>query len=198
MKRQKIDWKVVHSRLRASELALEEILTPNAQRVEDAYRKRAAELAIGDRGRKPVSSGVQVMVFRLGLERYAIEIKEVAEVLPLAGCVAVPGASRQFSGVISVRGELRAVLDLRFLIAPSGNGSSETGFVMMLRRPGREIGLKVDHIDALREIELQELALSPLGHYAKAHISHVSGTLVLLNVDAVLDAAFLEEESGTA
>ena len=38
----------------------------------------------------------------------------------------------------------------------------------------------------------------PLGHYAEgAHIARL-GTLVLLNIDAVLEAAFAEEESGTA
>jgi purine-binding chemotaxis protein CheW len=194
MKRATIDWRAIHDRLRASERALEEALTPNQQRVGDAYRQRAARLASVEINRKLASPGFPALVFRLGQERYAIEIKELAEVLPFARCVPVPGASRQFLGVINLRGELRAVLDLRNLLAPSDGGNGAAGFVLMLRHPGKEIGLKVDHIEELREIRQEDLMPPPHETYGKGL---VSGTLLLLSVDAVL-GAFLKEGSRTA
>jgi purine-binding chemotaxis protein CheW len=191
MKQPKINWKAVQDRLRASELALEAALTPNPQRAQEMYRQRAATLARVELNRKPASPGLPALVFRLGQERYAIEIKELAEVLPLALCVPVPGTSRQFSGVINLRGELRAVLDLQHLLATS-ESSSDRGFVLMLRRPGREIGLKVDQIEDLLEVRPEQLTLSIQGNYGKGL---VSGTLVLLSVDAVLEEVFTKEES---
>jgi purine-binding chemotaxis protein CheW len=195
MKRASIDWRAVQEQLRASELALEETMTPSPQRVRDAYRQRAARLATVDLNLKPASPGLPTLVFLLGQERYAIEMKELAEVLPFVRCTQVPGGSQRFLGVINLRGEIRAVLDLRNLVAPSESGDGEAGFVLMLRRPGKEVGLKVDHIEDLREIRPEELTLSPQGTYGKGM---ASGTLMLLNVDAVLKEAFSKEEQLTA
>ncbi len=192
MNQAKINWNVVRERLRASELALEAALTPDSERIEKVYRQRAARLASVEMNREPASPGLSALVFRLGQERYAIEMSELAEVLPLARCVPVPGASREFLGVINLRGELRAVLDLGHVLAPSDTGNGENGFVLMLRRPGKEIGLKVDHIEELRQIRPEELTLSSQGNYGKGL---VSGTVMLLSVDRVLEAAFSKEES---
>jgi len=186
-----IDWGEVHERLRANGLALEEVLSPNPQRVEEAYRRRAIRLAEVELSGVPASHGFLALVFRLGRERYAIEMKDVAEVLPFVRCAPVPGGSRRFSGVINLRGELRAVLDLGNLLAPPCSGNSETGFVLMLPRPRKEIGLKVDHIEEIREIRPEELLPPPQGSYGKGV---VSGALTLLSVDAVLEAVFSKEE----
>ncbi len=192
MKQAKINWKMVQDRLRASELALQAASTTDPLRMQEIYRQRAVRLASVEINRKPAAPGLSALVFRLDQERYAIEMNELAEVLQFSRCVPVPGASRQFLGVINLRGELRAVLDLGYVLAPSDNRSSENGFVLILRRPGKEIGLKVDHIEDLRQIQLEELTLSVQRTYGKGL---VSGGLMLLNVDAVLTTAFSKEES---
>jgi chemotaxis signal transduction protein len=190
MTRTKIDWEVVRTRLRASERALEEALAESPERIETAYRERAIRLASKQAEPGPVSEGLPVLVFRLATERYAIELKDLAEVFPFARCVAVPGAPREFPGVISLRGELRAVLDLRLLLGLSENADNDSGFVLMLRRQGHEIGLKVDLIEDLREIRPEDLAFPAQGKYAKGL---TSGTLTLLSVDAVLAEVLSKE-----
>jgi purine-binding chemotaxis protein CheW len=195
MKHASVDWKAVGDRLRTSERAVEAALTPNPQRIEEAFRQRAVRLASMEMNRKPLTPGIPAMVFRLGQERYAIEMKELAEVLPFARCVPVPGAPRQFLGVMNVRGELRSVLDLGHLLAPSNRENREAGFVLMLRRTGKEIGLKVDRIEELREIRPENLTESIPGSFGKGL---VSGALMLLSVDAVLEAVLIKEELVTA
>jgi len=195
MKLAGIDWGVVRERLRASERALEQALTPSPQRIEEAYKQRAAQLASLELNCEPTLPGVPVVVFRLGQESYAIEMRELAEVVPFVRCVPVPGGSRQFLGVIHLRGELRGVLDLQNLVGAGGGRQSETGFVLLLRRPGREIGLKVDQIEELRQIRPEDLRSGPQGEFGKRL---GSGTLVLLSVDAVMEAAFSTKESRIA
>jgi purine-binding chemotaxis protein CheW len=190
MKRTGIDWDLVRSRLRASERALEERLAESPERIEAVYRQRAVRLAKVQHG--PVSAGLQALVFRLAKERYAIALEEVSEALPFARCTRAPGSPPQFRGVMNLRGELRAVLDLAALLALSENGNRDSGFVLMLRRPGQEIGLKVDSIDEFREIRLEELSVPAQGIYVKGI---ASGALMLLNVEAVLAAVFSKEES---
>jgi purine-binding chemotaxis protein CheW len=187
MKRAGIDWDLVRSRLRASEHAVEEALAESPERIAAAYRQRAVRLAKVQGEHGPVSACFPVLVFRLARERYAIELEEVSEALPFARCTAAPGSPPQFRGVINLRGELRAVVDLGRLLALSENGDRDSGFVLMVRRPGREIGLKVDCIDELREIRPEELSVPSQGNYIKGI---VSGALMLLNVEAVLAAVF--------
>jgi chemotaxis signal transduction protein len=188
MKRAGIDWETVRTRLRASERAMEDALAESPERIEAAYRQRAVRLAKGQA--ESVSPGLPMLVFGLAQERYAIELEEVSEVLPFVRCTPVPGGPPHFLGVISLRGDLRPVLDLGSLLAASENGNRDSGFVLMLRRPGQEIGLKVDRIEELRDIRPEASDVLPHGRFAKGV---ASGTLMLLSVDAVLGEVFLKE-----
>jgi purine-binding chemotaxis protein CheW len=188
MKRTRIDWDLVRSRLQSSERALEEAMTESPARIDAAYRLRAARLAKRRVEQAPHAATLTVLVFRLGLDRYAIEIKEVAEALRLERCAPVPGSLPLFAGVINLRGELRAVVDLARLLAlpggaDPGNKGDDSGFVLLLRRHGQEIGLKVDRIEDLREIGPEDLSLPSQGKYVTGL---APGTLMLLSVDAVL------------
>ena len=191
MMRADINWEHVRNRLRASDSALQEALAESPERIEAAYHQRALRLAKGQTERRPVSAGLPVIVFRLGQERYAVELKEVAEVVPFTRCTPVPGSSPEFLGVINLRGELRAVLDLGRLLVSSESGS-ESGFVLVLRGPGQGIGLKVDLIEELREIRREELTLPTQGNCLKGL---VGGTLMVLDVEKVLAQVFSKEES---
>jgi purine-binding chemotaxis protein CheW len=189
VKRAAIDWGLVRSRLQSSERALEEALTESPERIDAAYHLRAARLAKGVR-QEPGAPGFPVMVFRLGLDRYAIETKEVVEALRLERCTPVPGSPPLFAGVITLRGELRAVVDLARLLALPGSANQNSGFVLLLRGHGQGIGLKVDRIEGLREIGPEELSLTSQGKYV---MGLAPGTLMLLSVDAVLAEVFSKE-----
>jgi purine-binding chemotaxis protein CheW len=178
-----IDWDVVRNRLRSSEQALAESLTDSPERIDRAYRQRAVRLAKQQVDQLPRAAGIPVLVFRLGQERYAIDVKEVAEALRLERCTPVPGSPPLFAGVINLRGELRSVFDLARLLAISGTQASDSGFALLLRRHGQEIGLKVDRIEEIREIRPEELSLSGEGKYVTGLLP---GMTMLLSVDAVL------------
>ncbi len=128
--------------------------------------------------------------FRLGLERYAIELKEVADAIRPERCTPVPGSPPLFAGVINLRGELLAVVDLARLLAIPEGGDKEPGFVLMLRRRGQGVGLKVDLIEGLREIGPGELSVPSQGKYVTGM---APGRLMLLSADAVLAEVFSKE-----
>jgi purine-binding chemotaxis protein CheW len=183
-----IDWEQVRERLRASEHALAEALTENPARVEAVYRKRAAQLAKEQTRSDPRTAGVSALVFSLRQERYAIELGELAEVLPLGRFTPVPGAAA-FTGVINLRGELRPVVDLGRMVLHLENGTATSGFVLMLRRPGREIGLKVDQLEGLGEIRREKVGAPEEGKYTR---SIAGEKLSLLDVEKVLKEVFPE------
>ncbi|HTF63129.1 MAG TPA: chemotaxis protein CheW, partial [Edaphobacter sp.] len=192
LKKSGINWEQARERLRASEHALAEALAENPARIEAAYRKRAAQLANSQARREPRTAAASALVFNLHQERYAIELSELAEVLPLGRCTRVPGAAPEFLGVISVRGELRPVIDLGRMILRVENGTAASSLVLMLRGPGREIGLKVDHVQGLREIPREKVGPPEQAKFTK----RITGeTLLLLDIESVLAAIFSGEES---
>lgn len=59
-----------------------------------------------------VSNGCLYLQFRLGADRYALDVREIVEVLPLARFKQLPEAPAWVAGLYSHRGELLPVLDL--------------------------------------------------------------------------------------
>jgi purine-binding chemotaxis protein CheW len=151
------------------------------------FRQRAIQLASERAEARPAAPGIPALIFRLALERYAIPLQELAEVQLFKGCTQVPGSSSQFLGVINLRGELRPVIDLSRVL--SGSGSTDSGAVLILRRPA---ALKVDLIEELREIRSDEVTPPAEGRYIRALMG---STLALLDVETMLAAVFSAKET---
>ena len=89
------------------------------------------------------------VVFRLGDERYALDVRHVAEVLPLLDVRPVPGAPREIAGVFLYRGAPVPVIDMAEVIAgrPSERRSS-TRLVIIdapeALAPGRQVALMAE------------------------------------------------------
>jgi purine-binding chemotaxis protein CheW len=186
IERQAIDWNEVHGRLRRSEAALQAALSDNPERIRAAFRRRAIHLAVKPAEAGPTSQSIPTLIFGLGQERYAIPLQDLAEVLPFKGCTEVPGASAQFLGVINLRGEIRPVIDLSRVLC--GTASENSGAVLILRRSA---GLKVDRAEELRHIRPDEVTPPVPGQCVRPF---VSGTLALLDVEALLSAMASPQE----
>lgn len=150
------EWNEVRGRLKRIEAELAGSFAPDERVIDEVYRRRARHMAERQAG-GTASTTLAVLVFGLGTERYAIELSELAEVLPYRGCTAVPGAPPALIGVINVRGEIRSVADLRRILELQPGEDSATGYVLMLRQQGRAIGFKVDTIDQVRQIDPAQL-----------------------------------------
>lgn len=126
-------------------------MTPEARQHREAvWRVRANRLAkhpVADEGGQ---AALPVIVLGIEAERYAIDLPDVAEVLPPVRITPVPGAAAAIAGVINVHGQIRPVIDLRRLLGlgPDAGmtGRAEPGRVVLLRREGREMGLLIDSV----------------------------------------------------
>ena len=185
--KQAIDWNEVRSRLVRSEAALQVALSDNPERMKAVFRRRAIQLEAEPAQARLASQTIPTLIFGLGRERYAIPLKDLAEVLPFKGCTEVPGASAQFLGVINLRGEIRPVIDLSRVLC--GNASTDSGAILILRR---SVGLKVDRAEELRHIRSDEVTPPVPGQCVRPF---VSGTLALLDVETLFSAVASTEES---
>jgi purine-binding chemotaxis protein CheW len=173
-----VDWNAVRERLRRSDEALREVMLDTPEHMTAVLRKRAVQLAKESVWKTAASKSSPALLFRLGQERYAVNLNELVEVLPFLGCIAVPGGNPQFLGVINRRGEILPVIDLARVL--NGSASTDPGAVLVLRR---QVGLKVDRAEELRDIGDSEVAPRAEGRFCRALSP---GTMALLDVEALL------------
>lgn len=190
------NWEELKTRLQQSQVAID-MHVCDRNRLESVYRERAARLAIRHVQADP-SSIFGALVFTLGAERYAIELQFLAEVLPFRKCTPVPGAPHELAGVINLRGEVRPVLDVARLLAIPNIASSAPGFLVLLRKQGREVALKVDQVEQIRLFrsdEFVEPSQSGADRVARYLKAVTRDTVMLLSAEELLSLSFIKENS---
>ena len=160
--RPRIDWDEVKARLQASQSGAQQ-----AERLEAVYQRRARELAART---APLTAGAAssdtraFLAFALGGERYALPLADLAGVLSLASWAPVPGAPPQLLGVFAHRGRICPLLDLAALLGlPAAPDLEGSAYVLLLRRAGHEVGLKVGPIEAIRRLAADAIARADVG-----------------------------------
>jgi purine-binding chemotaxis protein CheW len=153
--------------------------------------KRAVRRA-GEAGRR-----VEYLAFVLAGETYAVQIAHVAEILRPPPVTEVPRAPGNVLGVISVRGKLVTVIDLRrrFRLDESPM-DRKTRILLADVGGGEQVGLLVDEVHQVWRLAPEEIeAASVLGGEQPPHIAGIGrpageqGTiLVLLDLRPILES----------
>ncbi len=87
-----------------------------------------------------------VLVFCLGEEQYAVEVRLLRAVVSAAGLTPVPCTPSFVAGVINVRGEIITVIDLATALDLSGPQLTQTGQVLLCDLPQGPVGLLVTQV----------------------------------------------------
>jgi purine-binding chemotaxis protein CheW len=163
-----IDWARVRARLGSAERAMEEALHLPAEAARVLLEERARQLArVPPAGTDPADK-LQVAVFSLARERYAIEVRHVRAIVRMTNLTPLPGAVERFAGVTNLRGEIVAVIDLRKLFGLSAVGLTDLARVIVLGDDQPEVGILADQVHELRTLSvgggLAPWALAPEKH----------------------------------
>jgi purine-binding chemotaxis protein CheW len=184
--RSPIDWEALRARLSATPAASD-------RQVQDVFRERAERLA--SRHETKAEDAPPVLAFRLARlidEKYALPLERLAGVLPLANITAVPGGPAELVGVINHRGQVCSVVDLAALLGvPSNDNPSGSGYILLLRKPGLDLGLRVGPVEAVVRVSEEHWAPSEPEGFLRGLFSSDSGKLWLLDADAILSHPLL-------
>jgi len=122
------------------------------------FKRRAQQLA-----KLPLSPDtgdeVELLICRLGTERYAVETRHLRAVQWANGITPVPCTPGFVVGIVSVRGEIVTLLDLCAMIG-LGTWSGDiatTCPVVLLGLPGLRAGLLVDEVLGVERVTLKAL-----------------------------------------
>lgn len=122
-----------------------------AERRERVLRERAERIA--RRADEAVTADqLEILVFRLLSETYAVETRFIREVLPLRNLAAVPCTPAFYLGLINIRGELCPVIDLRRLFNQPNKGITNASRIIVLSDGRLEVGILADSIDGAKAL----------------------------------------------
>lgn len=104
-----------------------------------------------------------LLTFRLGAERYGIDVRMVTSVRSIGKLTRVPGAPPFYRGVVNIRGQIVTVLDLRILLSLGMDTSEIPPELIVVKNHMIELAILADHvsdverilIDAVEPIEMQ-------------------------------------------
>jgi purine-binding chemotaxis protein CheW len=132
----------------------------------------------------------RLLVFRVGGERFAVELVLVDEVIDAPSVQPIPDAPEGVHGVATVRGDLVTIYDPRVVLHVEGRVD---GTALLFARNGRRVALLVDDVYDAMTIEEEEV-LRPPGASSAADgilvglIRRDGELIALLDADALLDA----------
>jgi purine-binding chemotaxis protein CheW len=110
--------------------------------------------------------GMPVLAFRVGGERYAVEVGAVFQVVDAAGLTPLPATPPWVLGAILARTRVVPVLDLRALLGLEGGGMSDLSKVVVLEDEGELFGVAVEDMEGRIDLEREKLASSSDGSFA--------------------------------
>lgn len=137
----------------------------------------------------------QLLTFKLGNETYGIEINKVREILTYPVVTPIPDASHWVKGVINLRGEVAPIIDLRirFSINNEPIYNEQTIIIAVKTQDARMIGLVVDEVSDMENVEMDKLYPAPdMGtsiapKYLKGLFKKDEKMIVILDIDKILD-----------
>jgi purine-binding chemotaxis protein CheW len=107
------------------------------------------------------------LTFRLGNEDYGIEIRYVTEIVGLQNITEVPDMPHFVKGVVNLRGQVIPVIDVRLRFNMESREYDERTCIVVVSINETMIGLVVDTVNEVRNIE--EDSISPPPKTAGAH-----------------------------
>lgn len=106
--------------------------------------------------RPPVAALVEpmleVVVFHLADEAYAIEATFLREVQPLKDLTPLPGTPTFLRGIINIRGRIVAVIDLKKFFDLPEAGIHDLHQVLIVHTPALELGILADRVVGCRSV----------------------------------------------
>jgi len=141
------------------------------------------------------AAGAQYLTFRLGDEEYGLEILKVQEIRSYSAITPLPNTPRAVRGVMNLRGQIIAVVDLRLTLGMPETTYNRFAVVIVVSIAGKVVGLLADAVSDVLTLARTDVQPPPdFGAPIEARL--ISGMakageklVILLDVERLLDGA---------
>lgn len=184
-----IDWRELHRRADAAGMVLAQGFTASPEARKDILKERARALARVPEQREADQEWIDVVEFGLANETYAIEAAFIKEVCPMRELTPLPGTPPFVSGIITVRGQILSVMDIKKFFDLPEQGLADIHKVIIVRHGGMELGILADEVNGVQPIRLSEIG-PPLSTLTGIRAEYLRGVtkeaLILLDAGKML------------
>lgn len=104
---------------------------------------------------------MQWVTFRLGDEKYGINVMQVQEVLRVTEIAPVPGAPSYVLGIINLRGNVVTVIDTRSRFDLVHKETDDASRIIIIETEVHIIGILVDSVAEVVELRASEIENAP-------------------------------------
>lgn len=115
-------------------------------------RERAARAARVSSADVDEGAVLEIFVFSLSEERFALETRYVHEVLRAQAFEPIPGAPDYVVGITNLRGEVLALVDMRRLLSIRTAGLDDNAWIVVLGGEHRELGILADAVHNVQRL----------------------------------------------
>jgi purine-binding chemotaxis protein CheW len=130
--------------------------------IQTILKNRAVLLALEDEKKNEASTVVEVIRFTLATETYGIESAFVREVYPLKEFTPLPGVPAFIFGIINVRGQIIAIVDLKKFFNLPERGIGELNRVIIIASEQMEFGILADSVEGTQQVSVERILPTPL------------------------------------
>ena len=142
---------------------------------------------------------IQWVTFRLGDEKYGINVMQVQEVLRVTEIAPVPGAPSYVLGIINLRGNVVTVIDTRDRFGLMSKDPDDVSRIVIIETKDHIIGILVDSVAEVVEMRASEIEATPnVGNeesskYIQGVTSRDNELLILVDLNKFLNDEEKEE-----
>lgn len=131
---------------------------------------------------------MQIVVFKLGDEQFAVETSRVQSIADMMKVTTVPKAPSYIKGLINLRGSIISLLDINLLLNISFNSNEQTN-IIILNVQDELLGISVDQVEEVLEFDektLQKLEGDKAQSYTKGIVKLNDRLVTLIDIDKLL------------
>lgn len=186
------DWQAVYAQLDAAQRAIDENFAPSPERQQQILAARAQRLAEEQEEEAGRHAVLEIVLFTMAHERYGMETRHIREVYPLRELTPIPCAPSHLMGIVTIRGQVLPLIDLKKLFGLPEKGLSDTNRVLVMHGNGCELGVLADVVLEVRTLSRATLATTfpTLTGLRKDMLEGVTEDgIALLNAEAILENA---------
>ncbi|MBU5483082.1 chemotaxis protein CheW [Clostridium sp. MSJ-11] len=131
---------------------------------------------------------MQVVIFRLKNEQFAVETDKVQSINDTMEITKVPNAPYYIKGLINLRGNVISLLDINLLL-DIDKGEKEQNNIIILNIEEEMLGITVDQVDEVLDVEeslIEKLDDVRRKAYVKGVINFKDRIVTLVDIDRLL------------
>ena len=133
---------------------------------------------------------MQIVVFKLGDEHFAVETDRVQSINDIMSITKVPKAPSYIKGLINLRGSIKSLVDLNLLL--NVDHGNEQNNIIILTVEDEEIGISVDEVEEVLDIDeksIQKLEKDSDNSqpYVKGILNYEDKLLTIIDIDKLLN-----------